>query len=142
MVAVGDFGNAQRERMVTLATEHGWIQNVVGWAAEREHVRAVAVLATLDAKPPGALGKIVSTVARWLKSPQTRRTRRIQRTAGLNPYMVFPVPLDALCQVVDNNLADDLREAAARNQYVVLCVNADEMVSVAGVTRDEPEADE
>ena len=138
MVAFGDFhGKEQeRERMVALAIENGWIQKVAGWAVERGNTQPVAVLATTDCRlPPGDLGRIVRKAVKQARAMPTSM-RDIQDAAGCTQYVVFSAPLDAVCELVDNVTAADLRELARRNQYAVLAFNAAAALSVAGVSRE------
>lgn len=139
MVAIVDMeaGRAERERMVTLAVEQGWIQKVLAWAADRGHPYSVAVLATHDAKAPGPLGKILKRAVAELG--HLRQTRRAQLAAGVRPYVVFSLPLAGLCQMVDEGTAEDLRTYAARDQYAALCLNADKEVLISGVSPDRKE---
>lgn len=132
MVAVGDFGCAERERMVTLAIEHGWIQKVAEWAAGRGYPESVAVLATHDATCPGPLGDIVKSAV--AKLGHLRQTRRAQRAAGVRPYVVFSLPLSLLQQLVDPGTACDLQEAASRNNYAVLCMDGTTNALISGVS--------
>jgi hypothetical protein len=135
MVAVGDFGCAERERMVELAIEHGWIQQVAGWAVERGVTQPVVVLATTDCHtPPGPLGKIVEKAVAGL-ARVADFLQQVQRAGGCTPYTMFSLPLEVLCQLVDPGTADDLREAAAANEYAVLCINAGTVVLISGVSR-------
>jgi hypothetical protein len=134
MVAIADMeaGRAERERMVTLALERGWIQKVVATETAKGITDAVAVLATHDATPGGAFGDLVRSAVVRLGHYHT--LPREQRAAGLHPYVVFPVPLALLCQLVDPAAANDLRDALARNEYAVLCMNADREVLISGVS--------
>jgi len=138
MVAIGDCGCSERERMVELAINNGWIQEVAGWAVERGNTEPVVVLATTDcAVPPGPLGQIVQKPIDGIDA-MPAKMRRTQKAAGCVPFVVFTLPLAVLCQVVDPGSADDLRGYAVED-YVVLCMNADTTVLMSGVSRTETE---
>lgn len=133
MVAIADInaGRAERERMVTLAVERGWIQKVCGWAKRRGRYKPVAVLATHKAKCPGPLGDILKRAV--AKLGHLRQTTREQLAEGLPPYVVFVLPLEVLQACTDPHTACDLQEAATQNQYAVLCMNEDREALISGV---------
>ena len=139
MVAIVDMeaGRAERERMVTLAIERGWIQNLIANINARGIPDAVAVLATHDATPPGKLGELVRAAV--VRLGQYHALPREQRAAGLPPYVVVPVSLALLCSIVDANTAEDLRTYAGRNRYAVLCMNGEREVLISGVSPDRKE---
>jgi hypothetical protein len=136
MVALGDFGCAERERMVAVALEHGWIQHAGTWEAKNGCTKPVVVLAAAGStKPKGAFGTFVKKHWDWWINSDVRQIvhiRRVQKAAGLPPFVMFPMPLDVLCALVSGELAEDLRTHVARDEYTVLCMNADRPVLVAG----------
>ncbi len=139
MVAVGDCGCSERERMVELAINNGWIQKVAGWAVERGNTEPVVVLATEDCHiQPGLVGQIVQKAIDGIEA-MPAKMRRTQEAAGCVPFVVFTLPLVALCHMVDPGTEDDLRGYAAAEDYVVLCMNADTTVLISGVSRTETE---
>lgn len=142
MVAIVDMeaGRAERERMVTLALEHGWIQKCAAWAAERmDGGDCVTLLVAYNATPPGGLGILAAEALSHWRGPGNQKTKRVQKAAGLPSYVVFPVPLAIVSELVDEGTAGDLRHYVARDQYAVLCMNADREVLIAGVSPDRKE---
>jgi hypothetical protein len=136
MVDVGDYGCEERERMVELAIENGWIQKVAGWAAKRHNTPTVVVLATTDCPTDiGPLGAIVAKAVGQIDR-MPKQMRRIQEADGCTPFVVFSLPLQSLCQLVDPGTGDDLREAA-RSEFAVFCMNADSVVLISGVSKME-----
>jgi len=138
MVAIGDCGCSERERMVELAVSNGWIQEVAGWAVERGNTEPVVVLATEDCHiQPGTLGQIVQKAIDGIDA-MPAKMRRTQEAAGCVPFVVFTLPLAVLCRLVSPGSADDLRGYAVEDT-VVLCMNADITVLISGVSRTETE---
>lgn len=135
MVAIADMnaGRAERERMVTLAVEHGWVQGLLIGAAKMRDIPCVAVLATHDAALPAGLVAAVEHARKaWRLGMQ--HTRRVQRLASCPPFVVLPVPLEYVRVILGKNIANDLQTAVARNEYAVLCMNADREVLISGVS--------
>lgn len=136
MVAIGDFGREERERerMVKVATQHGWIQKVARLANARGNTTPVVVLATTDCPTDiGVLGDIVKKAVDGVHA-MPAEMRRVQEAAGCHQFVVFTMPMDALCEMVDPDTEDDLRGMAAHHEYAVLCMNADQTVLVSGVS--------
>ena len=136
MVAIADFGREERERerMVKVATQHGWIQKVAGWAVDRGNTTPVVVLATTDCPTDiGVLGDIVKKAVDGVHA-MPAKMRSIQAAEALQQFVVFSLPLEGLCQMVDPGTEDDLRGMAAHHEYAVLCMNADQTVLVSGVS--------
>lgn len=140
MVAIVDVeaGREERQRMVTLALEQGWIEKVYAWSEGKWNGQSVVVvLATHDASATGVFGDIVKSAVARLR--HLRQTQRAQREAGLPPYVVFSVPVVELAQLVSEGMANDLLQTAAHEQYAVLCLNADKEVLVCGISPNEKE---
>lgn len=135
MVAVGDFGCAERERMVALAVERGWVQQAAERCRARGEAECVVVLANAEAAQSGGrLRAFFGRVAELLER-MPRRMRAIQTAAGCSPFVALGLPLSVLAAVWDADMADDLAAALNGSEYAVLCVNNGNMALVAGVSR-------
>jgi hypothetical protein len=139
MVQMHDFGCAERERMVNLAIEHGWVQMVLDAA---EHP-SVAVLAAEDALqvdgggPPARLADMLKQAWQLWRAGETTKTMAVQRASGCQPFAVIPVAMKWLCAAVPGDFADELRAAARDDAYPVMCLTADRVALVCGVSRND-----
>jgi hypothetical protein len=120
--------------MVEAAVANGWIQRMAELTFARHALEPVVVVAA-EGTPDvsGPLGGVVRHALQMLAT-QPAAMREAQRDAGCPPFVVFGVPLVVLCQMVPADAAEDLRMAAGRNEYAVLCMNSDSGALISGIS--------
>jgi hypothetical protein len=116
MVAVGDFGIRERERMVRLAIWHGWVFNAEKQAREHGISDPVVVLIAGDALDVLPL--------KFDRSPRDRGMERLQRKAGCKRFTVGVVSYAALLR---GNTAegwhDDMEDMRRKGGTACVCIN-------------------
>ena len=132
MVAVGDFGISEREGIVRLALERGWIH-----AAERQ------------ARVNGCSDPVVLLIARdaldafpfrFDRTPRDRREESIQRRARCKPFVTATVSYAVLLRC---NSAEgwehDMEEMRRKGGTSVVCINrmGQFMVAITPMADDE-----
>jgi hypothetical protein len=116
MVAVGDFGIREREQMVRLALQRGWIDRAERTALDHGVPDPVIVLSAVDA--------IDTFPFRFDRSPRDRALEQLQRKAGCKPFIVCVVSYAGLLR---GNAADgwqkDMENMRRKGGTSVVCIN-------------------
>lgn len=138
MVAVSDFGCGVRERMVRVSIEQGWISTLFHCMVANGVVDPVVVLVENTTEGfAGRFHRFVGGVAAFDAMPHAFRD--VQRENGCPHFMLFPLPLADVEPLLSADGVKDLRAALATDDWAVLCVNADPVAFVAGVSPDRKE---
>jgi hypothetical protein len=138
MVAVSDFGCGVRERMVRVAIEHGWIATLANGMAARGVVEPVVVLVENTTEGfAGRFHRFAGGAGAFDAMPHAMRD--VQRENGCPHFLLLPLPLADVEPLLSADGARDLRDALDVHEWAVLCVNADPVAFVAGISPNETE---
>ena len=128
MVAIGDFGIAEREKIVMLALSRGWIQAAEQKARANGCLNPVVVLVAIDA--------LEAFPFRFQGSPRNRVMERIQRSAGCKRFFTGVVQYDELVKCnAAKNWETDMEEMRLKGGISVVCINRSGQF-LAAVCRD------
>jgi hypothetical protein len=116
MVAIGDFGIREREKMVRLAIWHGWIFKAERMARKRGVADPVVVLTAIDA--------LDVLPFRFNRSPRDRALERLQRKAGCKRFTIGIVSYTSLLRA---NAAEgwqaDMEQMRCKGGMPVVCIS-------------------
>ena len=116
MVAVGDFGIAEREKIVMLALSRGWIQGAEQKARANGCPDPVVVLLATDA--------LELLPFRFNVNPRHKVMERIQRSAGCKRFTVGVVRYASLLKGnAAENWEADMEEMRQKGGISVVCIN-------------------
>jgi hypothetical protein len=132
MVAVGDFGIREREGMVRLALQRGWIHAAERMARSHGCADPVVLLVARDA---------LAALPLKLSSPGRDRTsEKIQRKSGCRPFITGSTSYAALlrCNAADG-WQHDMEEMRRKGGTSVVCINqtGQFLVAINPVSDDE-----
>lgn len=116
MVAAGDFGIREREQIVLLAIEHGWIFKAEQMSRDNGVPDPVVVLVTIDA--------IGIFPFRFNRSPRNRATEQLQREARCKRFAVCVVSYaDLLRSNHAEGWQEDMEDMRRKGGTSVVCIN-------------------